>query len=499
MKEVINKLADTKISTSYLFILLGVCALMMTGYFSYAWFTVQGVQQYSVVTGNLSGSITIGANSVAIEGAGTISYTPATDSETVTITVTNSSDRTVKNSIYYYTLSDSSIEIGYTSDSTTIPTVEGVSVEKGKTLTYKIKINGSKGKAIKIGSSMGLSNSNLTLPSGTTAFSLLSEPSASETLIAKANPESLDYNSATDEQKNQMWTFSHESTEQLGATTDYRYIGANPNNYVKFNDELWRIIGVFDVDDGTGKIEKRLKIVRNESIGNYAWDNKDTTTGAEDENGKNNWSDARLNYLLNPGHESETYGGSLYWNRKSGTCYYGQNNATMSCDFTSTGLTDAAKEMIGDAKWYLGGTANYTSSSNGLASHFYKYERGTTVYSGRSTNWTGKVGLIYPSDYGYATSGNSSTTRATCLAKELYNWDGASACYQNDWLFKSSYMWSLSPYSSFSSSVFAVDGSGYVNYYSAAYAYGVWPVVYLKSTIKVTTGTGSSDSPFILG
>ena len=499
MKEVINKLADTKISTSYLFILLGVCALMMTGYFSYAWFTVQGVQQYSVVTGNLSGSITIGANSVAIEGAGTISYTPSTDSETVTITVTNSSDRTVKNSIYYYTLSDSSIEIGYTSDSTTIPTVEGVSVEKGKTLTYKIKINGSKGKAIKIGSSMGLSNSNLTLPSGTTVFSLLSEPSASETLIAKANPESLDYNSATDEQKNQMWTFSHESTEQLGATTDYRYIGANPNNYVKFNDELWRIIGVFDVDDGTGKIEKRLKIVRNESIGNYSWDNKDTTTGAENSYGKNNWPDARLNYLLNAGHESETYGGSLYWNRKSGTCYYGQNNATTSCDFTSTGLTDAAKEMIGDAKWYLGGTANYTSSSNGLASHFYKYERGTTVYSGRSTNWTGKVGLIYPSDYGYATSGNSSTTRATCLAKELYNWDGASACYQNDWLFKSSYMWSLSPSSSNSSDVFDVSGGGYVSSHIATITSGVWPVVYLKSTIKVTTGTGSSDSPFILG
>ena len=499
MKEVINKLADTKISTSYLFILLGVCALMMTGYFSYAWFTVQGVQQYSVVTGNLSGSITIGANSVAIEGAGTISYTPATDSETVTITVTNSSDRTVKNSIYYYTLSDSSIEIGYTSDSPTIPTVEGVSVEKGKTLTYKIKINGSKGKAVKIGSSMGLSNSNLTLPSGTTAFSLLSEPSASETLIAKSNPESLDYNSATDEQKNQMWTFSHESAEQLGATTDYRYIGANPNNYVKFNDELWRIIGVFDVDDGTGKIEKRLKIVRNESIGNYSWDNKDTTTGAENSYGKNNWPDARLNYLLNAGHESETYGGSLYWNRKSGTCYYGQNNATTSCDFTSTGLTDAAKEMIGDAKWYLGGTANYTSSSNGLASHFYKYERGTTVYSGRSTNWTGKVGLIYPSDYGYATSGNSSTTRATCLAKELYNWDGASACYQNDWLFKSSYMWSLSPYSSFSYFVFGVGSSGFVVDYYAFDTGGVWPVVYLKSTIKVTTGTGSSDSPFILG
>ncbi len=327
------------------------------------------------------------------------------------------------------------------------------------------------------------------------------EPTAVEKLIAKANPEDLDYNTATDDQKNQMWTFSHEATEQLGATTDYRYIGANPNNYVKFNDELWRIIGVFDVDDGTGKIEKRLKIVRNESIGNYSWDNKDTTTGAEKSYGKNNWPDARLNYLLNAGHESETYGGSLYWNRKSGTCYAGSKNATTSCDFTSTGLTDPAKEMIGDAKWYLGGTASYSSSSDGLTLHWYKYERGTTVYnsSTRSTNWTGKVGLIYPSDYGYATSGNSSTTRATCLAKELYYWNEASACYQNDWLFKSEYMWSLLPLASNSYRVFYVYSSGFVDYNDACDTSGVWPVVYLKSTIKVTTGTGSSDSPFILG
>ena len=319
---------------------------------------------------------------------------------------------------------------------------------------------------------------------------------ATTKLIKNANPESLDYNSATDEQKNQMWTFTHEATEQLGATTDYRYIGANPNNYVKFNDELWRIIGVFDVDDGTGKIEKRLKIVRNESIGNYSWDNKDTSTGAENSYGKNNWPDARLNYLLNSGHESETYGGSLYWNRKNGTCYANTNNATTSCDFTSTGLTDVAKEMIGDAKWYLGGSSTYNDVTSSM---FYTRERGTDVYSGRSTNWTGKVGLIYPSDYGYATSGNSSTTRATCLAKELYNWDGASACYQNDWLFKSTGYWSLSPNSSTSVSVFYVGDGGHVGSSTTNGNYDVWPVTYLKSTVKVITGTGSSDSPFILG
>ena len=269
MKRLFKKLATTNISTAYIFILLGISTLMMAGYFSYAWFTVQGVQKYSVVTGNLYGTVAIGTNSVTIAGQGVLTYTPTTDSDTITLTVTNTNDRTVKNSIYYYNLSDSTIQIGYTSDSPTIPSTTGVSVNQNKTLTYKIKIKNAKGKQIKIGSSMGLNNSNLSLPSGTIAFSLLSEPSASETLIAKANPETLDYNSATTDQKNQMWAFTHEATEQLVATTDYRYIGAAPNNYVEFNDELWRVIGVFDVDDGTVKIEQ-VVCQKNYSIGTIA-------------------------------------------------------------------------------------------------------------------------------------------------------------------------------------------------------------------------------------
>ena len=172
MKKLIDKLFNTKVSTSYMFILFGVSALMLAGYFSYAWFTVQGVQQYSVVTGTLNGTVAIGTNSVAINGQGVITYTPTTDNDTITLTVTNTNDRTVKNSIYYYNLSDTSIEIGYTSDSPTVPSTQGVSVAQGKTLTYKIKIKNAKGKQIKIGSSMGLNNSNLTLPSGTTTFSL---------------------------------------------------------------------------------------------------------------------------------------------------------------------------------------------------------------------------------------------------------------------------------------------------------------------------------------
>ena len=243
-----------------------------------------------------------------------------------------------------------------------------------------------------------------------------------------------------------------------------------------------------------------MKIIRNESIGNYSWDNSTT----ESSYGTNNWLVARLNYLLNPGHESETYGGSLYWNRKSGTCYYGSSNGTTSCNFTSTGLNDTAKSMIGDAKWYLGGTGDMTSSSNGLTSHYYKNERGTAVYnSSRSTNWIGKVGLMYPSDYGYATSGGSSTNRASCMAKELYNWDSSSYsdCKNNDWLYNSSTVqWTISPRAGNSNLVFAVRNTGSVrNNTIATGTYAARPVVQLKSTIKVISGSGTTSSPFILG
>ena len=305
-----------------------------------------------------------------------------------------------------------------------------------------------------------------------------------EEMIATANPETLDYNNATADQKNQMWTFSHEATEQLAATTDYRYIGANPNNYVKFNDELWRIIGVFDVDDGTGKIEKRMKIIRNESIGGYSWDytSSDSYT--------NEWKTAQLNTLLNSG---------AYYNRTTGSYYNGSTSAS-NVDFTSTGLTNTAKTMIGDAKWYLGGSSAYKDVT---ASMFYTRERGTVVYdSSRSTNWIGKVGLMYPSDYGYATSGGSSKNRTSCMGKELYNWDDSSYsdCYNNDWLLNTSqYQWTMSPRADISGDVFYVASTGYVSSSNAYRNHAARPVVHLKSTIKVISGSGTTSSPFILG
>lgn len=147
---------------------------------------------------------------------------------------------------------------------------------------------------------------------------------------------------------------------------DYRYYGANPNNYVKFNNELWRIIGVFrNVDDGTGTKEIRLKIIRDESIGSYSYDSSLNTINSGQ--GINDWSKSDLMTELN----------TLYYNSKSGTCYNGQNNASTTCNFTSTGLESTAKSMIDDAVYYLGSIYSITGL---YADDYYNYERGTSVY-----------------------------------------------------------------------------------------------------------------------
>ncbi len=255
------------------------------------------------------------------------------------------------------------------------------------------------------------------------------------------------------------------------ADKNVRYIGANPNNYVYFNCsdynnqsdstcEKWRIIGVFNnVTKSDGTKENLVKIIRDESIGNIAWDS----------NNVNDWSTATLQQNLN-----------------SGTYY------------TTTLKNDTTRNAIESVVWNLGGTDAYNTST---ASMFYTAERGTTVYSGRPTTWTGKIGLMYPSDYGYATAGGSTTNRATCLSTVLYNWDGSGVadCKNNDYLFKSSYVqWTLAPNSGYANGVFDVYSRGNVFGNLADFAYGVRPALYLKSSISVGSGNGTSTSPYKL-
>ncbi len=300
------------------------------------------------------------------------------------------------------------------------------------------------------------------------------------------------------------------------ATDDYgntRYIGKDPNNYVSVDGDIWRIIGVMkDIDDGTGNKEDRVKIIRASSIGSYSWDTSETSINRG--YGVNEWSQADLMKLLNPGYESETVGGSLYWNNQSGKCYNSNNNGTTSCNFTSTGIKEKLKNILGNAVWNTGSNGSTYSYKNIITSKFYELERGSNTgkicSSGnycndtvaRTTTWTGKIGLMYPSDYGYATSGGSTTDRATCLNTKLYSWDSSnvSDCKNNDWLFNSNYKWTISPdaTSSDAVNVFLVSSGGRVSTNSAYLHYAVLPVGYLLSNVGVQSGDGSLGNPFIL-
>ena len=246
------------------------------------------------------------------------------------------------------------------------------------------------------------------------------------------------------------------------ADNNLRYIGANPNNYVRFNDELWRIIGVFNnIDNGTGTLESRLKIIRDEPYNTSA-----------------NW------------HVSS----SNDWTSLS----------ALRIEFNGTFLSSISssyRNMMGNAVWHLGGAVTYNSSGNGLARHWYTYERGTRVYSGNKTEWTGQIALMYPSDYGFATSGGSTRSRVECLSKELYNWNDTeyADCYTNDWLYNSKNAeWTLTSYSGSQTYIFTVMTSGKIDTSVVSSFLAATPTLYLSSQVRITSGSGTSSDPYIL-
>ena len=245
---------------------------------------------------------------------------------------------------------------------------------------------------------------------------------------------------------------------------------------------LYRIIGVFD---------NMLKVISEEDIGGYAWDTSASTVN--DGYGVNEWTQSDLMKLLNPGYENDSINNSLYWNSQSGTCYYGQNNGTLSCDFTSIGLTNTVKNKIASVTWHLGAFNDY----QGYANTYYGYERGTEHVSNptdgiaRQNTWTGKVGLIYPSDYGYAANfNNCSTTFNT------YN----SNCTNNNWLYINGDYYTLSSPSDDPDFVWYVSAGGCdaLNGNLAYYGLAVRPVFYLNSEVSIGSGTGTNVDPYVL-
>ena len=257
-----------------------------------------------------------------------------------------------------------------------------------------------------------------------------------------------------------LYTITHlaDNTLQIGTNesiTEYRYRGASPKNYVIFNNETWRIIGIFPTDDGTGKIENRIKIIKDQSIGEYKWDTS----------GSSNWArPATLNTELN----------TTYLNS----------------------LDSTTQNMIGNTKYYLGGYSNFSIQKDAM----YQYERkiqNTTsneFYNGTNPNsFIGKLGLMYASGYGYAVSDE--------CTQNLNGYDNAT-CKNNNWLFKGNDEWILPQIASYSSLALFVYSDGGVNLNDREvrrYLNAVRPVLYLTSNVLITGGSGTSTDPYTFG
>ena len=264
---------------------------------------------------------------------------------------------------------------------------------------------------------------------------------------------SITYNYATD--VNLM-------NDRLGGTTEdldggnIRYYGVSPSNYIDIGDRdsnenpiLYRIIGLFD---------NKVKVIRNDSIGNYAYDTTDSAIN--DGNGINEWSQADLMKLLNPGYNTS----STYWNNS---------------------ISSNAKNLIQSSIWNLGGLSTNTVYANDL----YASERGNTVITSpsdnvvRTTSWTGKVGLIYPSDIGYASNLNDCSSTF-----DSYSADSNCGSY----LLSGNY-WTISPTTTDVSKVYTntslLDSSSETS---------VRPTFYLIENTVLELGTGTSTDPFVV-
>ena len=292
-----------------------------------------------------------------------------------------------------------------------------------------------------------------------------------------------------------------------------RYYGSDPNNYVRFNNELWRIIGVF---------ENNVKLVRSESLGNLSWDSSESSVN--DGWGVNQWGEStHEDGSYYEGADLQVYLNKMYYGGDTTiTCYGGINNKTTTCP-TNT-LDNTAKSLIDNHTWNTGAPndSKLYDSTPGLYDTvpFYKAERGKEtgkICNGRDycndtvtrkTEWTGYIGLPYVTDWAYASGENICETNMN----EGY-YAGASSpdeafanavCKNNNWMnYGSTYndtTWFMSPRANpnDASRVWFVYGAGAAEYDIAASSSAAVPSIYLKSNVLIESGTGTSDNPYTL-
>ena len=275
-----------------------------------------------------------------------------------------------------------------------------------------------------------------------------------------------------------------------------RYEGADPNNYICLDSNkegscfdsslLFRIIGLFDEEyssDGTTSAgtKKLLKILDTNNYGG--------TSGKKwNSEVENNWSTASLKTELNGTYLTALLGTSNVNSKLSG-------GITITKWHLGGGYGDNNYGVMTAQKWYEVERPPYSTSGNAQ-----------NIYSGNPEYVYEKIGLMYPSDYGYATTAENTTNKSSCRTLTLGNWGD---CGKNNWIFNSGISnkseWVISPfYSSITAMRINIGGSlgagGTLDDWVVVYEYSVRPTFYLDSSVlKIVGGTGTSTDPYHIG
>ncbi len=292
---------------------------------------------------------------------------------------------------------------------------------------------------------------------------------------------------------------------EIPAVTDYRYYGANPNNYICLgtvnngsceSERLYRIIGsIYEELEHTN----RLKIIKATALTDgttrmFSWDNSEKTS----ENCL--WSppttDKYSNSLTNGSSIMQLLNSGAWWNSTSGN-YYNGRSAT-SIDFTNYGLNDGIKNLISKSRYYLGSFPFGNGTIDFYTETFYLGERGTVQQTIDSVEydalyWDGYIGLFYPSDFGYA-MGNKCTLNSILTESD-------EECNAKSWLGSKGYSmisWLTNP---FYSNVYIINDiiRGDDPYDKQCYpTRTIYPVFYLSKDVVITSGTGTEQDPYLV-
>ncbi len=269
---------------------------------------------------------------------------------------------------------------------------------------------------------------------------------------------------------------------------EYRYSGVNANNYVRFNSELWRIIGVFSEIENN-QVKEYVKIVRDETISNvpgtYTVNDTNKTYELRDSNGdvyynkydiegNNDWTTSGLMYFLNTERDNKTSPGyiiRLKTKQYTDEVTYYLGNVELA----------SAKELYTSERGNIVCGNDISSNSN---------KNQCNIWTNNKATWNGRVGLMTASDIAYSNDTKDWNTDMSVKVDSSWVFDMTKEDAKG--------MLLLNPAVNNQNSVLSYN-QGKLEYTDVTSALSVRPVVALSSKVIIERGAGTKENPYVLG